>query len=230
MFDYILCEFTLPNLPLEFLAHRGGNSSEIMWQTKDIDNSISYYKIESSGILLLEKYEGVWSESDPVENIESASCHEKLKALGSYIRTKTWWEPVLFTGTINFYEVWHHLNYKIDINNQHKFETGWVEYKAIFYQGLLQTIELFLVEDPIEYSEEQIQENEIKFKIQRAELENNLRQSRSKYPTPEQKLIDSIMDIIHSPECIHDEWGMVSKLNNIEDIIIEYRKQFDIWK
>lgn len=231
MFDNLKCELVLPNLPPEFLAQRGGNSFEISWQTKDLDNAMSYYKITEDGFLQVRRHEGNWVEGKPLEDLENASFSEKMKALGHFDQTKTWFEPVIgFTGSINFYEVWYHSNYKHILDTDHKFSTGWVEYKAVFHLGFLTSIELFSVDEPIEYTEEQIQENEIKFKLQRQELENSCRENRAKYPSPHHKLIDSIMDIIHSQECIHDEWGMVSKLNTIEDAIIEYRKQYDIWK
>ena len=231
MFDNITCELPLPNLPLDFLYQHGGNSSEISWQTKDIDNLMAYYKIDIFGQLQLENYEGFWSEQDDtVETSDITSRWEKFSTLGAYTRTNTWWDCVSFTGTINFYNSWYHPNYKPNFDNHLKFALGWVEYKAAFHLGYLKTLELFSVDEPIEYTEEQIQENESKFKLQREELENSHRVYRLEYPTPEQKLIDSIMTIIHSPECVHDEWGMVSKLNTIEDVIIEYRKQFDIWR
>ena len=169
-------------------------------------------------------------EGYPLKKSESTTFWEKLASLGSYTTTKTWWEPTSFTGTVNFYEVWYHPNYNRNIDDQHKFSTGWVEYKAVFHLGFLTTIELVSVDEPIEYTEEHIQENEIKFKLQRQELENRCRENREKYPSPEQKLIDSISDIVNGNEKIFDEDCLVAKLNSIQDLISEYSAKFDTWK
>lgn len=226
MFDSLTIELELPGLPPEFLEQHCVISSEIVWQTKDLDNAMSLYKIDKNGLLQTKRHEGNWVEGKPLEDPENASFSEKMEALGHFVQTKTWLEPVIgFTGAINFYDSWKHKNYNSELCLN--FNYGWVEYKATFILGVMTSLELVSVTEPVEYTPEEIAENVAVAKINRESFILECQKSRKDRPSTEQKLIDSIMDVVHSPEPTLDEDTLVNKLNAIEDLIITYRNDYD---
>jgi len=227
MFDNLKCELVLPNLPSEFLAQHGGISSEIVWQTKDLDNAMSYYKITEDGSLQVKRHEGNWVKGKPLEDSENASFSEKMEALGHFVQTKTWWEPVVaFTGTINFYDSWKHKNYTSE-HSHLNFSYGWVEYLATFHLGVMSSIKLVSVTEPIEYTLKQIAKNAEVARINQEKFALECQKARRERPSPEQKLIDAIMSTINSSEPTLDESSHLDKLNKIEDLIITYTNNHD---
>lgn len=123
MFDYIHCERELPSLPEELIWAWGG-ADKIAFQTKDIENSLSSFKITANGELMVRDVETVIiSEGDP--NAESIGDR-----LPKVERVFKGWNEVKHNGAIHFYESYSYEE-KTDIN-------GWVEYKADFMNGVLQ--------------------------------------------------------------------------------------------
>ena len=219
MFDSINCEVSIPSLPQDFLEQHGGNSFKITWQTKDLDNSMSLYKITEDGHLHINKIEGFWSNGED-------SQYGCLKSLGHFEKTSEYWEPVIgFTGTINFYDSWLHKNFESEYTSPLKFKTGWVEYKATFILGVMTSIELFSIEEPIEYTQEEIIANDEEARLWREDFENKCKASRLENPTPEQKLIDNIYESLSY--AIMDENDMSFYINSIATDIELYRKNYD---
>lgn len=96
------------------------------WQTKDLDNAMAEYVIQS-GKLMLRKYRvEEWVPGDP----KAKSWSDRIGYLN---REEPYYEEQKHHGIINFYE---HLD---DV--QGKWDC-WVEYNATFTNGILDKIEL----------------------------------------------------------------------------------------
>ena len=126
MFDQLKCEKELPlNDELKTLDVKW---NEVTFQTKDLDNCLSDYRITQDGQLV----------EDVVEKEYTYYTEEERKKLKgwSYIKDakiiKEYSKDVNYHGTIRFYELFD-LNEKEDI---------WVEFDAHFVYGKLDKIEL----------------------------------------------------------------------------------------
>jgi hypothetical protein len=129
MFDSLTCKYPLPLTPrIEYLS---SDWSKVVFQTKDLDNSLSYYEIREDGHL----YQEV------IEREYIPYTEEELKTL----KPKPWspFKEVIvknkniskvdYHGKINFYES---LEFSED-------EDMWVEFVAYFVYGKLDKLELF---------------------------------------------------------------------------------------
>jgi len=235
MFDSIKIELPLPSLPQGVLDRwilKGEpiTSSEVVFQTKDTPNQgMSLYNIDASGQLFIQNVEGYWEEPEPVEE-DVINDPDKLvpypsflTALGNYKETSRSWEEVDFTGSINLYESYEHADkpkYGDELYNHEddrfRYMSGWVEYQVQLVKGKVQS-EVILVshELPIRYNDEELAAKKESWAIQRAKDVEVYKENRRKYPSAEQKLIDSIYKISKDAEVLQQ--------------IDEYREKFDIW-
>ena len=234
MFDNITVGTTLPELPEAIVAHWGGKASDIVFQTKDTPNqSLSYYKIDRAGVLWVKKVEGRWEEGEEVA--EDASFSEKMAAMGHFVVEHEWWEETNFTGAINFYEGYSHPDYKspeadYDSDEWKRFESGWVEYCALFSGGMLVgDIQLTKHTPPKKYTEEEYAAKQEEWAIAREEWDKRFKESRKKYPSAEQTLIDNIEREAKLASAIIDEQDLSNALSNIRILIREYRQKHDRW-
>ena len=234
MFDNITVGTTLPELPEAIVAHWGGKASDIVFQTKDTPNqSLSYYKIDRAGVLWVKKVEGRWEEGEEVA--EDASFSEKMAAMGHFVVEHEWWEETNFTGAINFYEGYSHPDYKspeadYDSDEWKRFESGWVEYCALFSGGMLVgDIQLTKHTPPKKYTEEEYAAKQEEWAIAREEWDKRFKENRKKYPSAEQTLIDNIEREAKLASAIIDEQDLSNALSNIRILIREYRQKHDRW-
>ena len=126
MFDEIKCEKELPlNDELKNLNVKW---NEVVFQTKDLDNCLSNYRITQDGDLV----------EDIVEKEYTYYTEEERKKLKGwhFIKDekiiKEYSKKVEYHGTIRFYEIF-------DLNDQ---EDIWAEFDAYFVYGKLDKIEL----------------------------------------------------------------------------------------
>jgi hypothetical protein len=234
MFDNITVGATLPELPEAIVAHWGGKASDIVFQTKDTPNqSLSHYKIDDAGVLWVKKVEGRWEEGEEVA--DDASFSEKMASFGHFVVEHEWWEETNFTGAINFYEGYSHPDYKspeadYDSDEWRRFETGWVEYCALFSGGMLVgDIQLTKHTPPKKYTDEEYAAKQEEWAIAREEWDKRFKENRKKYPSAEQTLIDNIEREAKLASAIIDEQDLSNALSNIRILIREYRQKHDRW-
>lgn len=126
MFDSIRCEFPLP---LEATKqHPELNKVDFQkkeFQTKCLDNSLSYYTIREDGTLWQKKVEGHYEPGN--ENSDNW-----LDQLGQFVTDREWEEQVFITQYITFY------TYIRDDSNENDY---WIEFKAHFKNGTLTEID-----------------------------------------------------------------------------------------
>lgn len=237
MFDYIQVETTLPQVP-ECVVTNWGEVNKISFQTKDTPNqAMSFYKIDASGQLWVEKKKGHWEEGTPAA--DDADIGVKLAAIGQFVTDKKWWEADNFSGSIHFYESYNHPDYSdehlltgtiLSDNEFLRFEIGWIEYTSLFQNGkLVGNIELVEHTEPKKLSNEELAERIAQNKKRREENEIQQRKRRSKSPSVEQKLVDNIDRECKLAESIMDETDLDHALSNIRILIKEYRTKYDIW-
>jgi hypothetical protein len=163
MFDNIKCEYKLLDLPQEVVeAWRGVEN--VVFQTKDTPNQyMCLYKIDHDGILWEEQTEKEWVEST------TPDAEWFLDRIGHMKTISRTWVKTDFSGSINFYECYNHKNYKAEYNQSdsedwQKYELGWIEYKALFHNGSLISMDLAKNEKPIELTDEQLYNKREKIK------------------------------------------------------------------
>jgi hypothetical protein len=225
MFDSIIVEYPLQSLPQRLIDQWNG---EVVFQTKDTpDQYMSLYKIDADGKLWYEERETEWV--DPVDP-ESEVFSERI---GHLKTISTTWKQIYFHGAISFYESYNHKNYKSeysmsDNKEWQRYESGWVEYKALFKDGQMIAIDLVKDEKPQELTDEELEAKREKWAAQRAEMKAVFSKTRREHPTPEQKLIDQIYNATTEAakfELHEREWH----LKEILRLIKEYREKTDIW-
>jgi hypothetical protein len=243
MFDSIKCELPLPSLPQGVLdrwilkVDKSPSSSEVVFQTKDTPNQgMSMYNIDSTGQLFVEKIEGYWEEPELVEKdvINDPDSLEPyngfLTALGKYHEISREWEKVNYTGSINFYESYNHPDkprYGDDLydheDDRFRYMSGWIEYQVQLINGkVLDEVILISHELPIRLTDEELAVKKESWSIQRAKDVEEFKKTRKKYPSVQDKLIDSIYKVVNTTT--KDE---VSE--HIVELIKDYREKFDIW-
>ena len=125
MYDDLTCKYPLP-LPADLGELAEFDFSALGYQTKSLDKTMSYFEIRADGTLWEEKHEYKFVEGNPKgESIMDRLPYQKI--------TKTWWEKQDITREIVFYEGIRDDKYKNDY---------WIEFKAIFIKGILETVEL----------------------------------------------------------------------------------------
>ena len=132
MFDTIICKYPLPRpiIPME-LEKLDFNS--LNYQTKCLENCLNYYEIREDGTL--------WVERTESEHVEGDKNSKTFSGRFGYFKTiKSWWEPVSdFTGSVEFYESY---GFGGSANPDLLNNDYWVEYKALFILGKINTIDL----------------------------------------------------------------------------------------
>lgn len=141
MFDTITVEMPLPQY-----------GDYVNFQTKSINNALDHYIINEHGELLLREYDNVLiKEGDPdAENF--------LDRFPAYEQQNIRYKPTKHNGVVVFYD-----SYK---GEEETDFSGWIEYRALFVDGLLQgSIDLINHEEPRNRTpEEQIEFEKIKEK------------------------------------------------------------------
>ena len=145
MFDYLKCEYKLVDLPQRVIDAWDGAENQYM----------CLYKIDHDGILWEEQTEKEWIES---KTPDAESIFDRMGHMKTISRT---WVKTDFSGCINFYECYYHENYKQEYNQSdskewQRYELGWIEYKALFHNGSLISMDLAKNEKPIELNDEEL--------------------------------------------------------------------------
>jgi len=125
LFDNIIFEYKLP-LPENLGELTAKEIQSYAFQTKSMENMMTSYKVDESGQLFEEKYEGDWEEGDP--NNKSV-----VGRIGRFKRSKEWFEPQNYTGVINFYQFFN----SDKCNNDYCYEAD-----AVFINGKVSEIKL----------------------------------------------------------------------------------------
>jgi hypothetical protein len=191
MFDYIKCEYPLPEVP-QRLVDSYGSPEKVLFQTKDtVNQCMATYKITEDGQLWIEKNTTKWVEAkDPnAISIMDRIGHSEIVA--------SEWEKESLSGGIDFYEGYTHENYhsrtQEDIEQWKRFERGWIEYTAVFLHGeLIGDITIKENTPPVELSDAEFEVKLAEWEKARIEFENQIKETRRMHPSPEQRLIDSI--------------------------------------
>ena len=125
LFDTIQFSHKLP-LPPDLGELTAEELQSSSFQTKSLESAMLFYKVDESGQLFRERFEGEWQEGDP-------KAKSVMSRIGFFTRTKKWFEPENYTGVVNFYELFQSDNNKNDY---------WVEYNATFVNGKICKIDL----------------------------------------------------------------------------------------
>ena len=144
MFDDIICRYALP---IEGLKIPSG----FVYQTKDTPAQfLDAYEIRKDGTLWHEDYDiedlskaAAWKKGNPGKKLPK-QLQGIYGMVGCMSRiNKRWVKLNIFTGEIRFYSPYSidasgRATNDIDFNNQ----SGWIEFSAYFYNGLLKEIGL----------------------------------------------------------------------------------------
>ena len=133
LFNYIKCDMPLPNLPEDLINKYSDKAIE--FQTKDLSDTIMRsYLIDKNGELFLK----IYYNDQGRETYYSTNKNLGLKL-------------IKHTGAIRFYDCFES-KVKSD-------KSGWVEYEAVFLNGLLQgEIKLIEMTKPSNFTEKEIEE------------------------------------------------------------------------
>ena len=128
MYDHITCKAPLPLT--EELVKLNVDWTGAAFQTKDLDNSLDHYIIDSDGYLYIENIEREYVEYTEEEkktlNPKPWNVYKEVS-----IKSKTL-DKVAYHGTVVFY----------DIVSYSETEDMWVEFSASFIYGKLDKLEL----------------------------------------------------------------------------------------
>ena len=130
MYDSIICKYPLP-LPEELGELTQTQIQNATYQTKDLDESLSLFKVCEEGHLWLEKIGGYYEKGDP-------KAKSIIDRLGKFVQTDSTWIRQDRTCTIQFYESFRvSEDQKDELNNDY-----WLEYEAVFIDGKLNKISI----------------------------------------------------------------------------------------
>lgn len=161
MFDHFSSEIELPFIPTEIFS-KIYKLKDIFkeFQTKDTPNQgMSYYRVNSKGILQELIIEGTWSKGKGISKKEK-NWGKIMDAMPKFTETSRKWIKCCYSGSINFYSSFMHpKNTKINFKNEeftsHKY--GWIEFQAMFQNGtLIVPITLFEFKNSIKYSNKEL--------------------------------------------------------------------------
>lgn len=209
LFDWIKCEMPLPEWPEDMSVET--------FQTKSLPAMcMATYKIAADGYLYLKKEESEWID-DPND------------MLGGYFKygKAEWCRCDEFTGVITFYEYFQHRNYTTDRSEY--FEIGHIDYQAKIVNGKVEAIVCSENIEPKELSGEEL----AKKLADSAERVKEFRQRSIKYrkenPSPTQKLMDDIDNLINNKPAIADQSDYIQIINNIQKLVAGWRETNDPW-
>lgn len=124
MFDTISVSDSLPYS--DEMKELGLNINDSSFQTKDLENTLSQYYIQG-GKLFLEKFKKEeWEQGDP-------NAKHYLDRIGRFKREEPYLDPVPYHGEIYFYDFKNNVQDKWDC---------WIEFKAVFSNGVVDRYEL----------------------------------------------------------------------------------------
>jgi len=214
MFDFIMCEYPIDTHKALLDACKG---FPVQYQTKDTpDQSMSHYKIDKDGVL--------WKN-----HIESEWTAEVTHFLGGYSKTiSEEWRKESFSGEINFCEsIPHPDRHLLNIKSKDywfRYESGWIEFKAIFLKGyLVGSIERITNTDPVRRTDEEVERITTMQEENRQKAQLSNRKNRKEHPTPEQELIDRIYDAVVCDTAGIQTWTF----DKVVEYIKEYREKHD---
>lgn len=148
MFDYVTCEYELPEKPSHDSEGIWSNTKDIIFQTKSLDCVLGHFKIDAEGNLLKEArvYE---TDNAPLE-LDTSEDDKPFPFWKFPIRklVSSTWDKSSFTGIVSFYESVEKPDETYDVS-------GWIEFDATFVNGTLQSIECVNNEGPRMYSAEE---------------------------------------------------------------------------
>lgn len=120
MFDDIICKYKLP-MP----KNPKGYSGSERFQTKDLENCLSLYKIQEDGTIWLETYERKIIDGNP----KGKSIFDRI---GRFQKINVSWKQLFDTDTINIYD--------------YEESTGdydyYILYKLVFKEGVVSSVDL----------------------------------------------------------------------------------------
>jgi hypothetical protein len=127
MFDTLYCEKKLPLTKEVKNAFSETNWSEVDFQTKDLDNTMTTYAITKNGTLNILKVEGEYVRVMSEEEEKKIRKQKKFCWPYEFAEKSRKYEKYVYTGLINFYY------YKED-----KDDNTWdIEFTATFVKGKL---------------------------------------------------------------------------------------------
>lgn len=224
MFDYFDIDVSiLPVVPKELKV---GDDGRYTFQTKDTSLQTLATYIQDSGFALkLKQTSGEYVPSKPVD--ESADeITRLLSSFGSYVVHDTWYEDQTINGVISFYT---NLRHEADDRSEpDRYVDGWIEYFATYKGGMMVSIVVSEHTRPQVLTDEQIIANREEIERSRAEYQTKLIKQRAEHPTREQRLIDTIYNYTKNGVALYDETDLMRSLNDIKQLIDEYRERHDI--
>lgn len=220
MFDYFTIDTSLlPMVPSELKVKENGTFT---FQTKDTatQGMVNYIQ-ERDCKLSLEKKDGYWKEGPPAN--ENASFSDRIASLGEYVYTDTWYEDQYFRGIITFYT---HLRHSED-DGSGRYVHGWIEYAAGYRNGFIEEIVVDQYTPPKVLTDKELAERDAAAEAARTAAYNRSVERRMTSPTNSERLIDQISDLVAAKESLYDETDLVRVINNIQQLIEEYREKHD---
>ena len=221
MFDYYEIDVSLlPTVPSELKV---GEDGRFTFQTKDTAmQAMCTYIQERDKALTLEQTSGEWVPGEPVE--ENADLISRLSSFGSYVVKERWYEEQKINNMISLYTNLRHA----DDDGTDRYEAGWIEYNAIYHDGIVKSIEVAEYTLPRVLTDEQVTAKREEIERSRTEMQLKLTERRMERPTNEERLIDSIAKIAANHVSLYDEADLMHALNDITKLIEEYRERHDI--
>lgn len=132
MFDTLYCEKKLPLTKEVKDAFSETNWSEVDFQTKDLDNTMTAYSIKKNGTLNVLKVEGESVRVISEEEEKKIRKQNRFCWPYEFVEKSRKYEKYVYTGLVNFYY------YKED-----KDDNTWdIEFTATFVDGKLQKLVL----------------------------------------------------------------------------------------
>jgi len=129
MFDSLKCKYPLPLTPE--IQQISADWANVIFQTKDLDNSLGYYEVREDGHLYQEVVEREYIPYTE-EELKTIKPKKWSPFKDVIIKNKTT-HKVDYHGKINFYE-------SLEFSET---EDMWVEFVAYFVYGKLDKLELF---------------------------------------------------------------------------------------
>ena len=141
MFDYISVSDKLPfNQEMKDL---GLDINNHVWQTKDLDNTLSTYDIQGNRL-----FEHRYKVNKFITGDPKAGTY--MDRMGHMERDELYYEPIIHHGEIYFYDYVNDVQGKWDC---------WIEFKAIFTNGCLDRYELVNFEKTDNTERKKLEEN-----------------------------------------------------------------------
>lgn len=207
MYDYITCKMPLPEWP--------EGKRVPMFQTKSFYNPcLSNYIINEDGSLIIKSYLCNHQKDDSVTGVNYQEPPAKDV-------------PIDFSGMLEFYDYYHHADYTVQ--DAYAFEIGHITYNAAVNNGKVTKIKCVSNVAPRELSDEEIEEKAAKYEAAVAENRKKMIQYRKENPSPTQKFVDDISELINNKSAIADQSDYIRVINRIEELVKDWREQNDPW-